>query len=83
MAQESTSRDLDKVIVRLPDGMRDYLKDEAAKNNRSMNAEIVARLEQTIKPQTEALPPITAEIFDQLFSRLDQIDKKIDKKDQE
>lgn len=46
MAQESDSRGLDKVIVRLPDGMRDTLRDAAAENNRSMNAEIVARLEE-------------------------------------
>jgi plasmid stability protein len=44
MPQDTPSRKLDKVIVRLPDGMRDRLKKEAAKNNRSMTAEIVARL---------------------------------------
>ena len=46
MAQDSDSRNLDKVIVRLPDGMRDRIKSAAATNNRSMNAEIVAALEQ-------------------------------------
>lgn len=45
MAQESESRDLDKVIVRLPDGMRDRLKAAAEHNRRSMNAEIVARIQ--------------------------------------
>ncbi|MFD9897493.1 Arc family DNA-binding protein [Mesorhizobium sp. NPDC059025] len=45
MVQESESRSLDKVIVRLPDGMRERLKKAAEANNRSMNAEIVARLE--------------------------------------
>ncbi len=45
MAQESPSRAMDKVIVRLPDGMRDRIKAAAEANNRSMNAEIVARLE--------------------------------------
>lgn len=29
----------------MPDGMRDQLKEAAAKNNRSLNAEIVGRLE--------------------------------------
>lgn len=38
------SRDSDKVIVRLPDGMRDRIKDTAEQNGRSMNAEIVATL---------------------------------------
>jgi plasmid stability protein len=37
----------DKYILRLPDGMRDRLKDEAAKNKRSLNAEIIDRLEAT------------------------------------
>lgn len=38
------SQELDKVIVRLPDGMRDRLKAAAKKGNRTMNAEIVSRL---------------------------------------
>jgi len=37
---------MDKVIVRLPDGMRDRIKAAAERNNRSMNAEIVATLEE-------------------------------------
>lgn len=36
----------DRFIVRLPDGMRDRIKAAAAENNRSMNAEIVATLEE-------------------------------------
>ncbi|QGA55856.1 Arc family DNA-binding protein [Brucella sp. 2280] len=47
MAQETASRSLDKIIVRLPDGMRDRLKEVAEQNNRSVNAEVVARLEQS------------------------------------
>jgi hypothetical protein len=35
----------DQYMARLPDGMRDALKAAADANNRSMNAEIVARLE--------------------------------------
>jgi len=46
MVQESPSRSMDKVIVRLPDGMRDRIKAAAERNNRSMNAEIVATLEE-------------------------------------
>lgn len=33
-------------MVRLPEGMRDSLKEAAARNNRSMNAEIVSKLER-------------------------------------
>lgn len=44
MPQDSASRDLEKVIIRLPDGMREALKAKAAANGRSANAEIIARL---------------------------------------
>jgi plasmid stability protein len=36
----------DRYIVRMPEGMRDYIREEAARNHRSMNAEIVHRLKQ-------------------------------------
>lgn len=36
----------DQFIVRLPDGMRDRIRRAAEGNNRSMNAEIVATLEE-------------------------------------
>lgn len=45
MAQDTPSRKLDQYIVRFPDGMRDQLKQAAKENNRSLNAEIIARLE--------------------------------------
>lgn len=41
------SPDRDKFIIRLPDGMRDQIKNAADANNRTMTAEIVARLRQT------------------------------------
>ncbi len=47
MPQDTPSRHLDQFLVRFPDGMRVRLKEEAAKNGRSMNAEIVTRLEST------------------------------------
>lgn len=37
----------DQFVLRFPDGMRDRLKGEADANNRSMNAEIIARLEES------------------------------------
>ena len=42
----------DQFMVRLPDGMRDRIKREAEKNGRSMNAEIVAALEEKYPPKT-------------------------------
>lgn len=58
MVQDTVSRALDKVIVRLPDGMRDHLKDVAQLNKRSMNAEIVAQLEQH-RALTESIAELT------------------------
>ena len=57
MSNERAPQTQDKFIVRLPDGMRDRIRAAAEANNRSMNAEIVARLEATLEtgagqPQT-------------------------------
>lgn len=40
--------------VRLPEGMRDRIREAAERNNRSMNAEIVARLELSLDLQGES-----------------------------
>jgi hypothetical protein len=40
----------DKFMLRLPDGMRDRIKDAADLNGRSMNSEIVATLEEEYPP---------------------------------
>lgn len=46
MSKESPpSRTAEQFVVRFPNGMRDQIAEEAKKNNRSMNAEIVARLQ--------------------------------------
>jgi len=48
------SRIADKFVVRLPDGMREQVAEVARKNHRSMNSEIIDRLEQSlINPQFE------------------------------
>lgn len=48
----------DKFMLRLPDGMRDRLKQLAAENKRSLNAEIIARLEQSLQS-----PPAMGSLF--------------------
>lgn len=58
MAKEPVQPE-DKYTVRFPDGMRDRLKAEAEANNRSLNAEIIARLESSFSPQNEALMQAT------------------------
>ena len=55
----------DQFVLRLPDGLRDQIKADAKANGRSMNAEIVARLEGSAKTLRDeiaiaALPAIIA-----------------------
>lgn len=45
MIENYPSRSLDRIIIRLPDGMRSQLKDLARRNRRSVNAEVVTILE--------------------------------------
>jgi plasmid stability protein len=42
----------DRYMLRLPDGMRQRIKQVASNNGRSMNAEIVATLEKAYPPKT-------------------------------
>lgn len=54
----------DKFIVRLPDGMRDQLKAAAEANNRTMTAEVVARLRSTLDSELKAqVPDFTSGFF--------------------
>ena len=43
------SRLADRFMVRLPDGWRDAIKAEAAKNHRPMNSEILAAIETAMR----------------------------------
>lgn len=46
--QTYTSRTADKFVVRLPQGMRDRIAEVAKTHHRSMNSEIIARLEHSL-----------------------------------
>lgn len=48
------SRDSDKFMLRLPDGMRPEIAAQAKANGRSMNAEIVCRLQRSFEQNTES-----------------------------
>lgn len=45
----AVSRDSDKFMLRFPEGMRSHVSDAAERNHRSMNSEILARLERTFR----------------------------------
>jgi hypothetical protein len=60
------SRGLDKFVLRLPEGMRDKIGVAARANKRTMNAEIVQRLEASFSSAGEPLLVVnqdTAEAF--------------------
>lgn len=50
------SPDKERFIVRLPDGMRDQIREAAQANNRTMTAEIVARLRWSFEAGQNAVP---------------------------
>ncbi|WP_188072771.1 Arc family DNA-binding protein [Sphingobium jiangsuense] len=50
---KAPSRQLDKFIVRLPDGMRARIDEASKVSKRTMNAEIVARLEASFKAEED------------------------------
>lgn len=54
------SRTADQFVVRFPEGMRDRIAEAARENNRSMNAEIVARLERSFNVVVEFQTPENA-----------------------
>lgn len=58
------SEQQERFIIRLPDGMRDRIAEEAKKNNRSMNAEIVHRLEKSFDPAEPTMDEIARGLRD-------------------
>lgn len=58
-----TNRESEKFALRLPDGMRERIKAEAEANNRSMNAEIVSRLQDSLDgKQTSAVMSLNIDL---------------------
>lgn len=65
--KKTVSRESDKFMLRFPEGMRGKIAEIAHSNGRSMNAEIVRRLEMSLtfvgEPVTlEALPVVSGDI---------------------
>lgn len=66
MSADTPAKDQDKFVLRLPDGMRDRLKASAEANKRSMNAEIIDRLELTFDLASEVMSDPAQILMDQL-----------------
>lgn len=47
------SRDIVPLGLRMPPELKERIESEAKKNGRSMNAEIVARLQESLEPQQD------------------------------
>jgi len=65
------SDEVDRIMLRLPDGMRDRIAAAAKANNRSMNAEIVAVLEE--KFPAPHPPPTQQQVIEILALFVDMI----------
>lgn len=50
-----SSRTADKFVVRLPEGMRDRIAEVAREQHRSMNSEIIARLQNSLQHDGQAV----------------------------
>jgi preprotein translocase subunit SecA len=62
-------RGSDGFMLRLPDGMRDFIAEMAEKNGRSMNAEIVNALaHQAARAEFRPVPPSMAEIMNDVIA---------------
>lgn len=68
MTSRVPSRGSDQFNLRFPDGMRDRIKEAAEASGRSMNAEIIARLEASFAPGRPGDEQIAA-----LGQRLDEV----------
>lgn len=60
----------DKFVLRLPDGMRDRIKSAAEAANRSMNAEIVARLEASFSEMSSVDADFVRAIVDRTIDNM-------------
>ncbi|UFS65165.1 Arc family DNA-binding protein [Paracoccus denitrificans] len=78
-----TGRESDKFMLRLPDGMRDRIKAAAEANKRSMNAEIVAALDDRYPAPPIDSPWLTRfqgviELFDAATNKLIPFEQRKD-----
>lgn len=66
----------EKFVIRFPDGMRDEIAKAAARSGRSMNAEIVYRLERSLQLSEMAESAVRSNIFT-LSERVAALEQKL------
>ncbi|MDW9711863.1 Arc family DNA-binding protein [Sinorhizobium meliloti] len=68
----------DQFMVRMPKGMRDALKEIAAGNGRSLNAEIIDRLNNSLNwPELSVPPALYEQVIQMPFGVLEPLEKKL------
>lgn len=68
------SRVQDKFVIRLPDGLRPEIAAVASRNQRSMNGEIIIRLERSLS--LERLLDQKNRVIAQLLDRITELEAK-------
>ncbi|MBX8542478.1 Arc family DNA-binding protein [Pseudomonas cichorii] len=68
------SREQDKFVLRLPDGLRPRIAAEASENHRSMNSEIIFRLERS--EILQKLQEEQSKVISQLLVRIDELESQ-------
>ncbi|HGY9633463.1 Arc family DNA-binding protein [Pseudomonas alloputida] len=71
----NTSRTADKFVIRLPDGMRAKIADIAKDHHRSMNSEIIARLELSIEQDEHG--DLTVRTLAQVTRRCEELEREL------
>ena len=83
-SEEENIRDISPSQIRIPTALKDILKKEARKNSRSLNAEVVSRLEASFNSEVEFTESpegtkhtitVTKEQYDAMEKLMDQIRK--------
>lgn len=76
MAKPVSSRGSDQFVVRFPDGLRDRIKSAADENGRSMNSEIIERLESSFR-ESDEIPPMTSQQLRSVIETIEELGKYV------
>jgi hypothetical protein len=78
--RQPAGRGSDQFILRFPDGMRDQIAKLATANGRSMNAEIIDRLEKSMAEMTiETGMKIFGDLVAQMSDRMESVQENLDR----
>lgn len=82
------SRVAEKMMIRLPDGMRDKIAEAASVSGRSMNAEVIARLEASFAASNQPFTPeqearVVEMVKDQAEAVVQRLMQEIEKTERE